>query len=211
MAWMQKQQILEWAEERVKIAVREKHRCKKPMHQAKEAQFWFTNTPQETTFETRKIMFAAVKEINQASIKILASNSEFTLWSGVSEPAFLQQQDLLVTDALNVARKLFDEASVDIDLLQTTDGLSSILGQDCAQLDYLFATVTLGFQGNLVVSHLLLWWLITCCLVWRCVTYPRLLKLDESFSKRKRQEEAQQHVAQNWAPRNETHFRAMLE
>ena len=69
-----------------------------------------------TVEENRKMMFRAVKELNQNKVRLQISvDEEVVLWSGPSKPAFIRQQDMLVTDALNVARKLFEEKRLDYD------------------------------------------------------------------------------------------------
>ena len=71
----------------------------------------------ETPFDTRKAMLKAVKEVNLAKVRVPFGGKEHSLCSGPSKPAFLRQQDTLVTDALNIARKLAggDESRIDYD------------------------------------------------------------------------------------------------
>ena len=68
-----------------------------------------------TKFETRRNMFAVVKAINASKLTIRAQGEEFHLWSGLSKPAFLRQQDQLVTEALNILRKIADPERLDFD------------------------------------------------------------------------------------------------
>ena len=117
-AWTRKQQILDWGETHFKKALAEETRANIQELGApgKRGSILVVKLrPAETPFETRKMMFAAVKELSQAKVKLIVGLEKYALWSGPSKPACIRQQDVLVTDALNNARKLFEEPRVDFD------------------------------------------------------------------------------------------------
>ena len=117
-AWTRKSQIIDWGDEYVKPALSEDLRGKLEENSApgKRGSILIRRMSQESTkFETRKSMFAAVKEINGAKILIKALGEEHALWSGPSKPAYRRQQDQMVTEALNIMRRIVDNARLDVD------------------------------------------------------------------------------------------------
>ena len=65
--------------------------------------------------ENRKLTFTAVRELNASKLQIAVQGETHSLWSGPSKPAYLRAQDQLVTEALNIMRKLADEPRLDYD------------------------------------------------------------------------------------------------
>ena len=148
-AWSRKQQILDWGASHVLPALSDELRTQVQDTSApgKRGSILICQLkPLESVDETRRMMFRAVKELNLAKVRIPTNTEDETvLWSGPSKPAYVRQQDMLVTDALNVARKLFDEKRLDYDYPKqrvfADDRLIAARAPDSDKLDFRVATL----------------------------------------------------------------------
>ena len=101
-------------------------------------------------------MFAAVKETDQAKLKITHTAMDFTLWGG-SKLAYLRQQEHFLTVGLSVARKMFEEHRIDFDYPKQPvffdDQLISFRPPESSRLEFkeqMLAQLLPGFKTHVI-------------------------------------------------------------
>ena len=119
-AWSRKAQLLDWGEKLIKPAysVELQERLEELTAPGKRGSILvvrFAAGEGGEKAENRKLMFKAIRELNDAKLQLALQGETYSLWSGPSKPAYLRAQDQKVTEALNILRKLADEPRIDYD------------------------------------------------------------------------------------------------
>ena len=119
-AWSRKAQLLDWGEKTIKPALSHELQAKldeitAPGKRGSILVARFADGEGGIKADNRKLMFKAIREINDAKLQIAVQGETYSLWSGPLKPAYLRAQDQLVTEALNILRKFAEESRIDYD------------------------------------------------------------------------------------------------